>query len=628
MGWLTRRPLAFPGPHRAARCVGRRRTSAAADHAPGGPGAGPEGRRHRDGLRRRGGRHDPARPGLRRTQPANRLRTGGSTYHRDDRTHDRPSLGLAPPALDEFAGRIGQSGVLVSNTAQELRHPDLGPNSYWVEWVMRDLPPDGIVLAIQRIEGGLRMPGKPDSSFPLTRPTKAMPPRMGEPKELWRPFRFEGRSLTLRLWFGSEVSAEDQAILDRIIESIRPTRIERSHADTSDEPATVEYATPLFMYREGWHTRNFGFVRAAMRRSPGPPRSRSNRMIASIRLPRYPPATIAALPPDGMVVTVLTTPWSFDPDSGPYPAAADRRWTSGRRPCGDPRLRSRRGPTRSSRSSPATCSCACTSASRIPRRDRVALAQQELEALEIRPSVRCPPPQGSGRRRARPRALPATRSPSKDRCPPAPGRIGTIHRQQFHDAWWNASPDEWEYLSPFSSTKPSPANAGPLLALGEDGRGACAFSITFSVPDVPPGVYPIVVLQETGDSSTIGSHLHLHRALRSSDPPLVDGTSIVQRWARRSELPVQLVGVARPQVPGEVALRAVVDGLADEVHPRPRPLSSAHTKTSHRDARPCVAEHAAEPDHLVAVVDPDDAAASVMSRSTVSRGRPFAQYDS
>jgi hypothetical protein len=74
-------------------------------------------------------------------------------------------------------------------------------------------------------------------------------------------------------------------------------------------------------------------------------------------------------------------------------------------------------------------------------------------------------------------------------------------------AWWNASPDDWEHLSSFRTTEPSPAGAGPLLRLGEGGRGACSFSIAFTVPDVPPGVYPIVVLQETENSSTMEAAL-------------------------------------------------------------------------------------------------------------------------
>ena len=33
--------------------------------------------------------------------------------------------------------------------------------------------------------------------------------------------------------------------------------------------------------------------------------------------------------------------------------------------------------------------------------------------------------------------------------------------------------------------------------------GACSFAITFVVPNVPPGDYPIDILQEGGGSSTL-----------------------------------------------------------------------------------------------------------------------------
>jgi hypothetical protein len=73
-------------------------------------------------------------------------------------------------------------------------------------------------------------------------------------------------------------------------------------------------------------------------------------------------------------------------------------------------------------------------------------------------------------------------------------------------AWWNASPEDWALLSS-STVEPSPATVGPLLRLGEGGLGACSFSIGFTVPDVPPGQYPIVVLDHGNDSSTMEAAL-------------------------------------------------------------------------------------------------------------------------
>jgi hypothetical protein len=66
-------------------------------------------------------------------------------------------------------------------------------------------------------------------------------------------------------------------------------------------------------------------------------------------------------------------------------------------------------------------------------------------------------------------------------------------------AWWNADPEDWVELVSFSAGPlPSPAGQGPLLRLGEGGRNACSFTIPFEVPEVPPGDYSIVLLQEGG----------------------------------------------------------------------------------------------------------------------------------
>jgi hypothetical protein len=74
-------------------------------------------------------------------------------------------------------------------------------------------------------------------------------------------------------------------------------------------------------------------------------------------------------------------------------------------------------------------------------------------------------------------------------------------------AWWNADKQDWPYLSSFSSSSPSPVSSGPIVRLGEGGEGQCSFSITFTVPDVPPGDYPIVVIHEYPLPSPDGSAL-------------------------------------------------------------------------------------------------------------------------
>jgi hypothetical protein len=74
-------------------------------------------------------------------------------------------------------------------------------------------------------------------------------------------------------------------------------------------------------------------------------------------------------------------------------------------------------------------------------------------------------------------------------------------------AWWNANKQDWPYLSSFSTRSPSPVSSGPIVRLGEGGEGQCSFSITFTVPDVPPGDYPIVVIHEYPLPSPDGSAL-------------------------------------------------------------------------------------------------------------------------
>jgi hypothetical protein len=177
-------------------------------------------------------------------------------------TYDLAKIGLSVdyPAgwrlqpFDELAGHIGISGgVIVSNTSIEFHHPNLGPNEYTSDWDMRDLPRDGVVLSIERVEGGLLMPPEPDSSFPLSLdhqpPAEASPSEAWKPSMFWRPFTFGGRSMGLRAWFGSDASDEDQVTLDRIVASIRPTTADGPIPSTSDAPVDTSDASPTLQIR-------------------------------------------------------------------------------------------------------------------------------------------------------------------------------------------------------------------------------------------------------------------------------------------------------------------------------------------------------------------------------------------
>jgi hypothetical protein len=167
-------------------------------------------------------------------------------------TIDYPAAWRIQP-FDEMVGHIGMSGVIVSNTSIEFHHPDLGPNEYTNDWDMRDLPQNGVVLSIERMEGGPMIAPKPDSYFPLSldRQLSLAPSPLGagEPSTLWRPFTFGGWNMGLRAWLGSEASEADQAALDRIVSSIRPATAEEPIPSTSEAPVDTSDASPTLQIR-------------------------------------------------------------------------------------------------------------------------------------------------------------------------------------------------------------------------------------------------------------------------------------------------------------------------------------------------------------------------------------------
>jgi hypothetical protein len=61
--------------------------------------------------------------------------------------------------------------------------------------------------------------------------------------------------------------------------------------------------------------------------------------------------------------------------------------------------------------------------------------------------------------------------------------------------WWNLDPDAWESVAGRPSPYPSPSLPGSVLLLSaRDMAGACTYDIEVSVPDVSPGVYPVVIV--------------------------------------------------------------------------------------------------------------------------------------
>jgi hypothetical protein len=63
------------------------------------------------------------------------------------------------------------------------------------------------------------------------------------------------------------------------------------------------------------------------------------------------------------------------------------------------------------------------------------------------------------------------------------------------EAWFNADASAWEQLIPGVDSK---ADTSPVLLGRQDLTGKCEFQISFTVPDVAPGTYEVVLLLEGG----------------------------------------------------------------------------------------------------------------------------------
>lgn len=235
------------------------------------------------------------------------------------------------------------------------------------------------------------------------------------------------------------------------------------------------------------------------------------------RAPAIPAWTIASLPPDGIVVTALATPWAFDPAAGPFPpgsldpfdlSTAEMRGPDAEEPPGDYGVYQLQ---------PHDYVLIRVYFGVIePSAALVAQAQDALDHLEVPPV--CPVP---------------AEGPLGGEASPTQGDPGNQveltgpmpfqHEDGSFDtsgdttivAWWNADPKDWVDLVSFSTGPlPSPAAQGPLLRLGEGGRNACSFTIPFEVPDVPPGDYSIVLLQEGGTGAEAGATLEASLTFR------------------------------------------------------------------------------------------------------------------
>jgi hypothetical protein len=405
--------------------------------------------------------------------------------------------------IDTGDARVQERGAQFSNIdlPVPLWFPDtpLQPND-------ADLPAYGVAFIVTHRFGGpsqdlAQIPELPVSSRDLS--VGSAPG--GSPSIETLAFRIGDVPFQVVIKLGPEVAPGQLDVVNGLLSSLAPTDEDPSPVVN---PPAVEYATPFFPYREGWHTRDFGPVdrgSAAVAWASTVPFHPADR---SDRAPAIPPWTIEQLPPDGIVVTALVTPWGWDPAAGPYPPEAQQPLDLGQATLRGPEAEEPPGDYSILEIQPGYVLVRVYFGVANPSAELVARAQRELDTLEIPPV--CPMSAKGG--------FGATLSSTEG----APGDVVTIdgpmpfrHEDGSFDrsgdtqmiAWWNASPADAGLLSSVSSVKPSPATTGPLLRLGEGGRGACSFSIGFTVPDVPDGDYPIVVLQEGGGGFTMEAAL-------------------------------------------------------------------------------------------------------------------------
>jgi hypothetical protein len=270
----------------------------------------------------------------------------------------------------------------------------------------------------------------------------------------------------------------------------------------------IVYLAPYLRGSVSWHTR-----------SSRPARAGDATWAWASTIPLRPehgavaiPAnTIAALPPDGIVITALTVTSGYDLSLGPFPfdlsglSLADARLRGPRaeEPAGDYSVLEEYVEPVLIRVYFGTSS---------PSERLIDRAQREIDTLQIPPICPVPARGGYGANLSIDSGAPGDRVTISG---PMPFQRKDGSYDMSGEArmivWWNASPDDWPYLSSFSEIQPSPALEGsPLLRLGEGGGDSCTFSVSFIIPAVPPGDYPIVVLQEGGGSSAIAASLTFH----------------------------------------------------------------------------------------------------------------------
>jgi hypothetical protein len=282
----------------------------------------------------------------------------------------------------------------------------------------------------------------------------------------------------------------------------------------------VEYL-PLRFVDTDWHVRNGKPVEEGSATSAWASNVAFDERDLVPNAPAIPPWTIMSLPPNGVVVTALATPWSYDPAAGPFPpgglgpfalSTARVRGPEAEEPPGNYAIYEIGGPyvvIRVYFGGPE------------PSRALLDQAQATLDALAIPPVCPMPAEGPLGADVVPSSGVPGDRvvvtGPMPFQHEDGSYDTGSEHTRMI--AWWNADPSDWEQLVSFGTGPlPDPAGPGPLLRMGDDGENQCSFSIPLEIRDVPPGDYSILVLQEGGSGTEAGATLEAAVTFRVIEP--------------------------------------------------------------------------------------------------------------
>jgi len=286
-----------------------------------------------------------------------------------------------------------------------------------------------------------------------------------------------------------------------------------SPSEVSDHPtAGGSYLPPHLAGGNGWDSRSSGPVSATGQNgayawaSTIPISEDDVRLRAAI-----PPTTITELPPDGIVVTVEVVPSAFLDKSVPFPYAdlsfdltqAKQRGPEAEEPAGNYSVLQMND-------NEAATLVRVYFGSPSPSSSLIASAQAELDTLQLPPTCTV---QGEG---AHPVSISTTEASADDSLTLA-GSVPFQREDGSFDesgdgqmvAWWNVAPKDWVGLA--SGSSPSPAVGGEgVIRLGSAPMSTCTFAIPFSVPGVPSGDYPVLVLQQDGTGAALAGAVQVH----------------------------------------------------------------------------------------------------------------------